>query len=63
MVTLEELKEWLAVTYDECDLVDLLNLSTFELVEALEEHIEENFDKLVSEMELLRDEGEVDADQ
>jgi hypothetical protein len=63
MVTLEELKAYLATTYGECDLIDLLNLSTFDLVEFLEESIKENFDNLVSEMELLEEDGGVDADQ
>lgn len=60
MITLEELKEWLAANYEECDLIGELNLTTHDLVEFLEEPIEENFDKLVSEMELTDETDEED---
>lgn len=63
MTTLEELKEWLATTYDECGLIDLLDLSTFELVEFLEDPIENQFDKLIAEMEALKEEEDIDEDR
>lgn len=50
--TLEELKSYIARNVDEVDLLELLNLSAEDLVEAFSDLIAENFDKLIIDLEL-----------
>jgi hypothetical protein len=50
-VTLAELKEKLAQTFDEVTLLELLNINASEIVEAFEEKIEARFNKLVHELD------------
>jgi hypothetical protein len=56
--TLEELKENLVRHGDIVFLLDVLDLSMEELVEALSEHIEDNFDTILEEYDWI--EGEND---
>lgn len=46
-VTLEELKERLKDRVDETTLLEILDISTDELVERFEDKIDDRFDKLV----------------
>lgn len=50
LLTLEELKERVAAQFDEEMLLDILGLDIYDLVEALEEHIVENWDDVVKEL-------------
>jgi hypothetical protein len=50
--TLEELKEHLVRHGDIVFLLDVLDLSMEELVEALTDHIEDNFDTILDEYDL-----------
>lgn len=56
--TLEELKEQLAKRFSECELVDILELTTFDLVDVLEDVIQEKYEKIVSELEELNNDEE-----
>jgi hypothetical protein len=51
-MTLVDLKEYIAKNVNEVDLLELLDISSEELVEAFSDEIEDNFDKLVYELEL-----------
>lgn len=46
-MTKEDLKELVAVKLDILELMDILDLSMWELVEALDEEIGEHFEELV----------------
>ena len=50
MLTLPELKERLVAEYDEISLLEILDISAEDLVEAFVEKIEQRFDKLVREL-------------
>ena len=52
MLTLVELQEKLIEQVDEVDLIDLLGLTTHDLVYAFIDKIEDNYDKLIEELEL-----------
>jgi hypothetical protein len=52
MITLTELEEKIIEQVSEVDLIDLLGLTTEELVYAFQDKIEDRYDKLVSELEL-----------
>jgi hypothetical protein len=52
MITLTELEEKIIQQVSEVDLIDLLGLTTEDLVYAFQDKIEDRFDKLVSELEL-----------
>jgi hypothetical protein len=52
MITLTELEEKIIEQVSEVDLIDLLGLTTEDLVYAFQDKIEDKFDKLVSELEL-----------
>ena len=52
MLTLKELKEKIAEQVPEIDLIDILGLTTKDLVEAFEDEIEEKFHKFITELEL-----------
>lgn len=50
-MTIEELKTKLAQELDEVTLLELLDISAEELVQAFHDKIEDNFNKLVREMD------------
>lgn len=50
--TIEELKEYISHNVDEVNLLELLNLTSEDLVEAFHDKIEERFDKLIYDLEL-----------
>jgi hypothetical protein len=56
MLTLEELKEKIIQQIDEVDIIDLLGLTTEDIVNAFEHKIEELEDKIISELELSSEE-------
>ena len=51
MLTLVELKEELAKTCDEISLLEILEINSYDLVEAFSDRIEDKYDELVSEFE------------
>lgn len=51
MLTLTELKEKIAENYDEITILELLEINSFDLVEAFLEKIESKYDKLVQEFD------------
>ena len=53
MLTLNDLKDALIRDYDECDLLDVLEIDSQMIVNAFSDAIAERFDYLVNEMELL----------
>lgn len=55
-MTLVELKERLAEGYDECHILELLEVNSYELVELLSDKIEERMGVLLNEVELLEEE-------
>jgi len=50
-LTLEELKERLANRLDEVTLLELLNITSYDLVERFEDIIEERYEHLCKEIE------------
>lgn len=50
-LTLEELKEKLAERLDEITLLELLGINSYDIVERFEDLIENNYDKLMKEIE------------
>lgn len=50
-MTLNELKEKLASQYDEVTLIDLLGVTSDQIVEAFEDLIDEKFEELEREVE------------
>ncbi len=59
MITLKELKEKIIEQVTEIDLIDILGLTTKDIVEAFEDVIEERYAKFLNELE-LPEEGEDD---
>lgn len=57
MITLKELKEKIIEQVTEIDLIDILGLTTKDIVEAFEDVIEERYAKFLNELE-LPEEGE-----
>ena len=49
-LTLEELKERLAERLDEITLLELLNITSYDLVERFSDLVEDNYDKLQKEI-------------
>lgn len=49
MLTFEELKERIAERTDEVMILELLEINSFDLVEAFEERIENMYEKLIEE--------------
>ena len=49
-MTLSDLKEQLAIGFDEVDLLDMLGVDSYQLVEAFSDLIEERFDELSAEL-------------
>lgn len=56
-LTLEELKEYMAKQVSELDILELLDITSEELVEAFTDEIEEKLDSLVREFELCDEEN------
>ena len=52
MRTLEEIKELISERVDEVDIIDLLNLTTEDIVNAFEDRVEERLDKIISFLEV-----------
>jgi hypothetical protein len=52
VLTLKELKEKIINEFDEVDLIDLLGLTTEQIVNAFEDLIEENSKKIMKELEI-----------
>jgi len=52
MLTLQELKQKIMEQVDEVDLIDLLGLTTEDLVNAFEDKIEEKYNKITRELDL-----------
>lgn len=52
MLTLEELKEKIVEQVDEIDIIDLLGLTTQDIVNAFEERVEELHEKIKRELDL-----------
>lgn len=52
MLTLPELKEKIVQQVDEVDIIDLLGLTTEDIVNAFEDKIEDKWDQIVEELEL-----------
>ena len=50
-ITLEELKEQVIATLDEELICEMLSISTLDLVDAFEDRILKNFDKIAEEFE------------
>ncbi len=50
-LTLKELKELLSQQYDPESLVDLLGVSSEQIVEAFSDVIEDNYNKIIKEVE------------
>ena len=59
-LTLQEIKTKLAEQYDEVSLLEMLNIDSFDLVEAFLDRIEDNFDQLMNEVDY---DGEDDEDE
>mgnify|MGYP003639705889 CR=1 FL=1 len=55
-ITLEELKEQVIATLDEELICEMLSISTSDLVDAFEDRILKNFDKIAEEFEQDEDE-------
>lgn len=51
MLTIEELKEKIIEQLDEVDLIDLLGLTTQDIVYAFADKIEDKFETICSELE------------
>lgn len=62
MLTLNELKEKIIQQIDEVDFVDLLNLTTEDLVNAFEDKIIDNQEKIINELYLGLEEEELDIE-
>jgi hypothetical protein len=54
--TIEELKEYISHNVDEVGVLELLDISAEDLVEAFHDRIEEGYDKLLKELELEEEE-------
>lgn len=54
-LTLQEIKEKLAEEYDEITLLELLNLTSYDLVDAFFERIEERYDYFNKELSMNED--------
>jgi len=54
--TIEELKEYISHNVDEVGVLELLDISAEDLVEAFHDRIEERYDKLLKELELEEEE-------
>lgn len=50
-MTLTDLKERMAQSFDEVTLVEMLELSSWDIIEAFSDEIEENMEKYIAELE------------
>lgn len=50
-MTLTDLKERMAQSFDEVTLVEMLELSSWNIIEAFSDEIEENMEKYIAELE------------
>lgn len=51
MTTFPELKEWLIKTFDPDELVELLDISSEQLIDRFEDKVEERFERLSKDLE------------
>jgi hypothetical protein len=51
-LTLQEIKTKLAEQYDEVSLLEMLNIDSYDLVEAFLDRIEDNYDRLAQDLSL-----------
>jgi hypothetical protein len=51
-LTLQEIKTKLAEQYDEVSLLEMLNINSYDLVEAFLDRIEDNYDRLAQDLSL-----------
>lgn len=58
--TLEELKEYISGNVAEVDLLELLNLTSEDLVEAFHDTIENKYDYLIQQLELTKEEKDIE---
>jgi len=56
MMTLSEIKELLAQQLDEVDIIDLLGITSYDIVGAFEDLIEERLDLIIRALDLDGDE-------
>lgn len=54
-LTLQEIKTKLAEQYDEVSLLEMLNIDSYDLVEAFLDRIEDNYDRLVHDLSIEED--------
>lgn len=57
-VTLPELKQKLIEMYDEVSLLEILQISTDDIVERFDDRIEEKYDDLIEELEEEESDGD-----
>jgi hypothetical protein len=60
MLTLNEFKEKIIEQVPEVDLIDILNLTTQDLVRAFSDEIEEKYDAIIKLLEVPDDQGELE---
>jgi hypothetical protein len=58
MLTHNELKEKIIEQVDEVDLLDLLNITTEDLVAAFSDRVEDNVEYIIEQLELTEEENE-----
>jgi hypothetical protein len=56
MLTIEELKEKIVEQVDEVDIIDLLGITTQDIVNAFEDRVEELHEKIKHELDLTESE-------
>jgi hypothetical protein len=52
MLTIKELKEKIIEQIDEVDIIDLLGLTTQDIVNAFQDKIEDKYDEIIEQLEL-----------
>lgn len=62
LMSLRELKDTLALQYDECDLIYLLEVTSEDIVEAFTSHIRNNMERLAHEVNAVYYEPEDEED-
>ena len=53
MLSIEELKEKIVDQVDELDIIDLLGLTTHDIVNAFEDRVEELYHKIIKELDIV----------
>jgi len=61
-ITIAELKNRIASSLDECDILDLLKIDSYKLVELLEDEIIDKYDDILPELEKFYEEDDTDDD-